>query len=187
MVTNEQARELLMRHGECSAQDASDWAGDIDLPTSIAEFYKSVGPADVSIESIGLTFSIPSLASLWDAQSGYRSHQKTGERFASWESDWIVVADAQEDPLPYVFSQGRISYCSSNNSGWSVEDLLPDLNSLVASLATLGDVAMGHGGELTDEDFDVRPNVIADAQERLLQLLGDSETVSLFLETAGWT
>ncbi len=42
MTKPELARTLLSRHGKCASQTISDWTGEFELPSQLADFYRDV-------------------------------------------------------------------------------------------------------------------------------------------------
>lgn len=184
MVDSTRVSELLGLHGTCQPQDASEWTGTIPLPNSIAEFYRDVGPMNITIEGYGNPTFIPCLSQLWDHQSGYRWNGITGELIADWNDDWIVVADEGADP--YIHCNGIVLFAQHGAGVWEPDEIYPDLNTMAACLATLGAVVLNAGDEFTDTDCFIRSKFRAEAISRLTDILGDKNEAEAIVETAGW-
>ncbi len=115
MVTAKQAYRALQAHGSVRPQTESDWTGTIALPNAISKFYREVGPDNIVIEGYGNPFHIPSLAGLWNYQTGYRWDGKTGELSPDWSAEWIAVSDVTDAVL--IFSANRENILFSMH-GW---------------------------------------------------------------------
>jgi hypothetical protein len=70
MVTTETAKRLLALHGEVRSQPASDWSGAFPMPLAVEQFYREVGPFNVTIAAHGNPYFLPALADLWKFQAG---------------------------------------------------------------------------------------------------------------------
>lgn len=184
MVSSSRVRELLELHGTCQPQDRSAWTGHIPLPDAIADFYREVGPTDVTIEGYGNPTFIPCLSRLWDHQAGYRWNGLTGETIEDWDSDWIVVADEGADP--YIYCNGTILFAQHGAGVWEPDEIYSDLNAMAACLATLGAVVLKGGDELTDDDCYIRPEFRAEAVSRLAEILEDENEAEAIVVRAGW-
>ncbi len=184
MVESARVRELLELHGSCQPQHASEWAGQIPLPDPIAEFYRDVGPVNITIEGYGNPTFIPNLSQLWNRQAGYRWNGLTGEPIADWDRDWIVVADEGADP--YIYRNGKILFAQHGAGVWEPDEIYPDLNTMAACLATLGAVVLNAGDEFSDDDCYIRPKFRAEAISRLADILGNKNEAEAIVETAGW-
>ena len=110
MDTYDQARAILQRtdpEAVLRSQPADDWTGEYPLPAAVAAYYAELGPDDLSIRGYGNGYFLPSLANLWEHQTGYRTHGHTGERLSDWEEDWLVVGDEGGDPFIFSRERGR--------------------------------------------------------------------------------
>jgi len=184
MVTSSRVRELLGLHGTCRPQDPSEWTGDIPLANAIADFYSEVGPLDITIEGYGNPTFIPRLSQLWDRQAGYRWNGLTGDPITDWDDDWIVVADEGADP--FIYCNGTILFAEHGAGVWEPAEIYPDLNTMAASIATLGSVVLNAGEDLTDDDGWIRPEFRAEAISRLAAILGSEAEAGTIVESAGW-
>src|SRR4051812_43183209 len=110
MVTAEQVRELLSNHGIVQPQPPDDWTGMFPLPTPVEEFFREVGPTDITIENYGNAFFLPRLAGLWAFQGGYRWDGLTGQAIEGWDDDWLVVADQGGDAFILSRTTGKVLY-----------------------------------------------------------------------------
>jgi hypothetical protein len=185
VATADEARELLARHGTVRSQPATDWAGPFPLPPAVERFYREVGPADVSVESYGNAFFLPSLAGLWQFQAGYRWNGWTDEPIAGWQDDWLVVAYQGGDPFILSRSSGRVSHDVHGRGVWEPGELFPDLNTLAACLGQLSAVVTAAGEGFTDEDGRIRPEWHAEAAAGLSRL-GPSASAERVLSALGW-
>ena len=64
MVDAEQARASLAAHGRLKSQPVEDWSGDFELPVAVADFYREVGPVNVSIKTGDNPIVLPRLGKL---------------------------------------------------------------------------------------------------------------------------
>ncbi len=186
MATAEQARQLLSLHGTTRSQPPSDWSWVFPLPSAVERFYREVGPVDISIESYGNSFFLPSLARLWQFQAGYRWNGLTGEWVANWQDDWLVVADQGGDPFILSRSSGTVLHDEHGRGTWEPGELFPDLDTMAACLGQLGAVVAAAGAQFTDEDCRIRPECRDEALSSLRQLLGSSWAAECALASLGW-
>jgi hypothetical protein len=138
MISAEEVRELLARHGTTASQKAGDWTGPFSLPHQLEDFFETVGPVDIGIEGYGNPYFLPRLAGLWEYQAGYRYDPDTGAALEGWDDDWLVVADEGADPFIFSRSKGSILFAHHGEGEWDPAELFPDLNTMAACLATLG-------------------------------------------------
>ncbi len=185
MPTANQARELLEAHGTCQPQDASEWTGDIPLPDAIADFYREVGPVNITIDGYGDPIFIPSLSQLWPRQTGYRWNGLTGESIADWDKDRIVVADEGADP--FIYCHGRILFAHHGEGGWEPCELYPDIVTMAACMGTLGSVVLNAGEKFSDDDGYIRPEFRTEAISRLTEIIKNKTEAEIIVETAGWS
>ena len=184
MVTSVQVRDLLKQHGTCRLQDSSQWTGDIPLPAGIADFYRDVGPVNITINGFGNPTIMPSLSKLWDQQVGYRWHGVTLEPILDWNNDWIVVA--YEGGNPYIYSHGRILFDLCGASVWEPIEAFEDLNSMAACLSILGSIALSAGDDFTDKGGVIRARFRDEAVSRITEIQGSRSDAEAVLVTAGW-
>jgi hypothetical protein len=156
MNLKQRVKELLSHHGELRSQPSSDWKGDFALPEALSEFYRDIGPVDVSIEAPRDSFFLPKLADLWNFQAGYRWHGITLERLPGWEDDWIVVADQGGDPFIFSRSSGHILFAYHGEGRCSPEKLFSDIYIMSACLAELGNFGQEVGKEFCNDDIKLK-------------------------------
>jgi hypothetical protein len=172
MVSAEQAKGLLSRHGKLAAQPPEDWAGDFAPPPAVLDFYREVGPVNVRVAMGGNPAFLPRLSGLWKHQEGYRFMGRKRQPIEGWPDDWLVVGDVGADPLILVRSSGEVLFAAHGEGEWEAERLFPDLNTMAACLAVLGDfVKAGERGS-------VRPE--------LETLLGTAEDARRVLDALGF-
>jgi hypothetical protein len=187
-------RELLAPHGELRPQGRECWHGTIPLPEIVAEFYEKIGPWGPTIHEtvgpIGSTIPtggnptcIPPLHRLWNYQVGYRWHASTGERLTDWLDDWLVVA--QEGAHPYILqiSTGRILFAFAGAGKWAPKEVFPDIFTMAAALATIGNVYDEVGEARWDEELNETPEFVALKVQRLAQVLGDRGAAERYFKT----
>lgn len=186
MVTAEQARRLISRHGKVASQPPEDWKGAFPLPDSPVRFYDEIGPVDVNIVSYGNGFHVPRLAKLWLMQAGYRWNDRTGEPIPEWDDDWLVVADQGGDPFILSRSTGVILFDEHGKGRWDPGQLFPDLNTMAACIGLIGEVVSSAGAEFTDEECRIVPVYRAQAVTGLRDLVGSTSGAESILESLGW-
>ena len=184
-ATPEKAWELLSRHGNCTPQDATDWTGTIPLPEPITAFYRDVGPLNIEVVGYGNPSFIPSLATLWDHQAGYRWDGVSGAPIEDWNPDWFVVADEGADPYIFDATTGRILFAQHGYGEWDAGEIYPDLNTMAACIAALGTVILD-SDEFTDDDEMIKPECRERAIALLTEIIGDKIEAEVIVETAGW-
>ena len=118
MVTAETAQRLLALHGEVRAQPSSDWTGPFPISPAVEQFYREVGPFNVTIKAHGNPYFLPSLADLWQFQAGYRWNGLSGESIEDWPDDWFVVADEGGNPFIFVRSSGVVLHAYQGEGEW---------------------------------------------------------------------
>lgn len=186
MVTAHEARRLLAKHGDVRRQSATDWAGTFAIPRLVEEFYRDVGPVDVEIRAYGNPYVLPSLASLWDRQAGYRWNGSDGKPIKDWADDWIVIADEGGDPFIFVRSTGVVLHAYHGEGKWHPTEIFSDLCTMAACLAQIGILVRDAGEELTEHDGTLRAKFRELAYLRLKQLLGTKSNAEVVLSTLGW-
>jgi hypothetical protein len=186
MVTAERVRELLSVHGVVRSQAPEEWTGLFPLPSSIAQFFREVGPSDITIESYGNPFFLPRLAALWDFQKGYRWNGLTGERIADWNDDWLVVADQGGDPFIFSCTSGKVLYAQHGTGALEPTELFSDLNTMAACLGQLGAVVVSAGESFTDDDCLIRPEHRERAWAGLRSLTGSTLEAEVIVESLDW-
>ena len=177
------ARRLLETHGECSRQDASEWTGPIPLPQPILEFYRDVGPQNIEVPGYGKSVFFPRLSELWEHQAGYRWNAQSGKQDNEWNENWIVVADQGADPL--IHHQGQVLFAFHGTGSWTARPLFRDLNTMAASIASIGSIVERAGSQLTDERSIVHPKIRTQLIEQLSEFLAFEETQTV-LGVLGW-
>jgi hypothetical protein len=143
MATVEQARRLLGRHGKLKLQLAEDWGGDFPLPSAVERYYADIGPVNVTIKTKGNPFFLPRLKQLWKFQDGYRFVGRKRQREETWDEDWLVVGDQGCDPLIVSRASGKVLLAEQGTGEWAPVELFPDLTSMAACLATVGNFDAG--------------------------------------------
>ena len=185
-VDAEKVKALLSIHGDVRSQPSSDWTGPFDIPPQLSEFYREVGPMNVTIESVGNPYFLPCLGDLWQFQAGYRWNGLTGEPIDDWDDDWIVVANEGGDPFILSPSSGAILHAYHGEGRWDVGELFPSCNSMAACLAQLGAIVLEQGDDLFDEDYSIKADGRAIALCRLKELLGSERDADSVLSVLGW-
>lgn len=185
MLTSEQVRDLLRQHGTTQPQSASEWLGDIPLPALVEKFYAEIGPSSITIENHGNPYFLPSLASLWQFQTGYRWHGITGERLPEWDDDWLVVADEGGDPFILSISTGAILYAHHGEGVWEPEVIYPDIFTMAACMAILGSIVKDARNDFTDQECRIRPRHQAEAMRRFEEILGSRAEAEAVLGLCG--
>ncbi len=186
MLTSEQVRDLLARHGTTRPQSTTGWRGDIPLPAAVEKFYAEVGPSDITIENYGNPYFLPSLASLWQFQTGYRWHGFTGERLPEWDGDWLVVADEGGDPFILSISTGSILYAHHGEGVWEPEVIYPDIFTMAACMAILGSIVTEARDDFIDQECRIRPRHQAEAMQQFEEILGSRAEAEAVLGLCGW-
>jgi hypothetical protein len=194
MVTAKVAKRLLAQSGEVRSQPSSNWTGDFSIPFEVEQFYREVGPFNVTIESPGGPYFLPCLADLWQLQAGYRWKGQSGVSIEDWPDDWLVVADGISDPIggvgePFIFvrSSGLVLHAFFNwKDRWDVSEMFPDLNTMAACLAQLGAVVHEAGDDFTDENCAIRFNYRTFASARIQELLGSKSEAEAVLGKLRW-
>ena len=186
MVTAETAKRLLGVHGEVRSQPHLDWTGSFPIPRAVEQFYVEVGPFNVTIETHGNPYFLPSLADLWQFQAGYRWNGLSGEPIEDWPDDWLVVADEGGDPFIVVRSSGVVLHAFHGEGEWDAGEIFPNLNTMAACLAQIGDIVLKAGSDYMEEDFSIRPKYRALASACLQHLLGSKSDAEAVLGILGW-
>lgn len=191
MLSIGEIRELLSPFGELRPQARHCWAGEVPLPEPVAEFYEKIGPWGPSPDGMeiptgGNPTCIPRLHRLWDLQAGYRWPGRTGERLSAWLDDWLVVA--HENPHPYILQigTGRILFALAAAGEWRPREVFPDIFTMAAGLAVIGNLYIEVGEDRWDEEFNETPDFVALKVQRLAAVLGDAGAAIEFFETLDW-
>jgi hypothetical protein len=186
MVTAEQVRELLSNHGIVQPQPPDDWTGMFPLPTPVEEFFREVGPTDITIENYGNAFFLPRLAGLWAFQGGYRWDGLTGQAIEGWDDDWLVVADQGGDAFILSRTTGKVLYAQHGTGAWKPAEIFDDLNTMAVCLAHLGDVVASAGEGFTDDACLVRREHRERALTGLRRFVGSRLAAETILGLVGW-
>jgi len=177
---------MLAKHGTVRPQPPSDWTGTIQLPECVGRFYEEVGPGDVTINARGNPFFLPSLAALWEYQTGYR-WDASGKPSKYWNDDWLVIGSDQCEAA-FILSRtsGRILHELHGCGTWRPVEIFSDLNTMAACLATLGTLVAVAGKRFTADDCTIRPEQVERAVERLRRFLPSKETARSVIVRIGW-
>jgi hypothetical protein len=186
MITMETVRELLARHGTVRPQHKSEWSGPFKLPAALVEYYGYVGPVDITIPGYGDPFFVPSLESLWEYQSGYRYNTLTEEPDPEWRKDWLVIADRGGDPFIFSRSTEEILFDYHGEGNWDPVDVFPDVETMAASLAIIGDLVRHAGADLSDARGRIYPEYYQEALVRLSEVLVSRSAAESCLADLGW-
>jgi hypothetical protein len=186
MVSPQQARELLSLHGEVRPQSATEWTGAFFIPPRVEQFYRDVGPVDVTIDMHGNPYFLPRLSELWEFQAGYPWNGLTGETIEDWPEEWLVVAAEAGDPFILSLSHGVILHAYHGEGEWDAGLIFPDLNTMAACLAQLGAVVKEAGETFTDDHYSIRPEHRKRAAAELSKLLGYTTLAEYTLEILRW-
>jgi hypothetical protein len=184
--TYTEAKSLLAGHGSLRPQPVDDWRGTVPLPAEVAFFYDQVGPVDIVLRAYGNPTRLPSLAHLWDQQTGYRSHGETGERIPGWPDDWLVVASSGGDPYIYDTSSGLILFARHGEGAWQGQKRFPNLPVMASCLATLSSIVSAAGEDFLNDDFDVRPKYRDAAIAAVARIVGSVDSAERVVGHAGW-
>jgi hypothetical protein len=186
MVTAEVAKRLLALHGDVRPQPSSDWTGAFPIPPRVEQFYREVGPSNVTIQVQANAYFLPCLADLWQFQAGYRWNGLSGEPIEDWSDGWLVVADEGGDPFIFARSSGVILHAYHGEGEWDATKMFPDLNTMAACLAQLGVIASEAGDEFLADDCSIRPEYCHLASARLQVLVGAKSDTDVVLRRLGW-
>jgi hypothetical protein len=180
------ARVLLTEHGDVRSQPGSDWRGSVPLPAKLADFYERVGPINITIESYGNAYFLPSLGKLWDFQAGYRWNGLTGEPIHDWHDEWIVVADKGGDPFIFNRTSSTVLFAYHGQGVWKPEEWFSDLPTMAACLAEFGSAFQAAGDNFTDADSYVRPECRERAIRKITEIVGSRSQAEAIVDGAGW-
>lgn len=197
MTSVNDARALLAQHGTLESQPATDWRGDFALPAPLEAYYREIGPlgdfindnvgySGVSIPTVGNPFDLPPLAKLWDLQAGYRWHGITKQRLEDWDDAWLVVASQGGDPFILNRDTGEILFAQHGGGAWNPSEIFPDIITMTACLATVGQVCDEAGDDLWTEDETVNPVFRAILETRLMAILGDASAATALADLFEW-
>lgn len=191
MIDIDALRDRFARFGELRPQGRDEWRGDIPLPDALADFYARIGPLGKTyhahIGPVGVTLSetnvcFPALSRLWDLQAGYRWDASNGQRVPAWQDNWLVIADLNADPFILDTGSGRILYAVHGTGTWAPDDIAPDLWTLAAALAAVGEIYLDADEDLRDDDWEIKPAYRDAVLDRLTAVLGDRGEAERFCE-----
>jgi hypothetical protein len=186
VLTAEQVRDLLRKHGTVRPQSASEWRGEIPLPPAVERFYGEVGPVDITIKGQGNPYFLPKLADLWQFQMGYRWHGFTGERLPEWDDDWVVVADEGGDAFILSRTNDSILFALHGRRLWEPEPIYPDIFTMAGCMAILGSIVAEARDDFTDQECRIRPKYQTEAIRRLGEVLESRTEAEAVLGMCGW-
>jgi hypothetical protein len=167
-------------------QASSDWRGEFLLPDPVAEYFRELGPVDVSIQGYGNPYFLPSLSQLWSFQAGYRYHPSSRERFPEWDEAWLVIASDGGDPFIFSRSSGAVLHAYHGAGVWEPDELFGSLADMVTIFAIIGEIAETAGLALTDDDSMILPRYREDASRRIGEFLRSPEEAEVILQSLGW-
>lgn len=167
------------------AQDRTLWRGELELPTSLVDYYRDFGPLDLGLSGYGNDYFLPSLAALWEHQAGYRWDGVTGQAIDDWNDDWLVIADCGGDPFILSRSTGQVLFAEHGMGTWEPSAIFPSIDVMAAALCAIGSIAACAGPDLTDEESYVRPIWRGRIEAELDDIL-EPGTAGELLQTLGW-
>jgi hypothetical protein len=190
MPDYDRAKEILRRTYPTAvfrSQAPADWRGEFPLPDAVAEYFKSFGPTDVTIEGYGNPYFLPSLSGLWDFQAGYRYHSDTQERLAEWDDDWLVIADEGGDPFIFSRASSVILHAYHGDGAWEPVQMFDSLIEMAMTFAVIGDIVVSAGYSLTDGDSMILPRYREAARARIGEFLDSHERTDTIVSRLGWS
>lgn len=182
-IPPEKVREQLSPFGELKPQSIKDWTGEIPLPKAIEDFYREIGPVEMTIRGIGNDFFIPCLFNLWNYQEGYRYNKN--ERLEDWDDDWLVVADEGSDPFIFSIISGKILFAIHGQGIWEPDEIFPDINTMSACFGALGQILKKHWMDLDGEDG-IKQEYLDQALHAISTFVGSDTEAQNYLENLGW-
>jgi hypothetical protein len=186
MISLQEAKSFLSRHGTTRAQSTAEWNGPFHLPLPLRSFYEEVGPVDITVRGLGNDYFFPSLSSLWKFQAGYRYNSETGKAIEHWRGNWLVVADEGGDPFIFDSRSGNILHAVHGLGAWAPKVVFPNLASLAGSLANVGSIVVDAGIDLTNESGDIKNKYLLELKRRLTRILDEETVVEGAVEILGW-
>jgi hypothetical protein len=189
MSSYDTAREILRRAYPAVAfrsQPPADWQGEFLLPDAIAEYFRDLGPVDVTIDGYGNPYFLPSLSQLWTFQAGYRYHPETHARFPEWDDDWLVIADEGGDVFIFSRASSVILHAYHGDGVWDPNQMFDSLVEMVTTFAIIGDIVVSAGRSLTDDDSTILPRLREAARARIGEFLRSHERADALLSSLGW-
>ena len=184
------AKEIFSRafpNEKLVSQTVDLWQGDFPLPDVAAEYYRDFGAFDVNIENYGNPIFLPSLARLWEHQTGYRFHGLANERLRDWDDDWLVIADQGADPFIFSRRSGNILFDYHGQGAWNPSELFSDLPTMIMSLGIMVEIVVEAGEDFTDENSYINERFINTAKEKLSRVLNCETEAEAVLDTFGWS
>jgi hypothetical protein len=168
-------------------QSSAEWPGPFELPLEILDYYQSLGPVDVTIKGHGNPYFLPSLASLWGYQGGYRYDVKTGDSFLEWNPDWLVVADEGGDAFIFSQSSKQILFAYHGEGAWNPTPIFENLGEMAFCLSVLGRIASLNRSHLTDDDSLIKSQHIDSARSLIAAEIGSPMKTEYILNSLGWS
>jgi hypothetical protein len=189
MASYDAAKEILARALPSAAfrsQPHTDWQGEFPLPEAVAEYFRELGPVDVTINAYGNPYFLPCLSQLWTFQAGYRYHPDTHERFAEWNDDWLVIADEGGDAFIFSRASGLILHAYHGEGVWRPTRLFDSLEEMAMAFAIVGDIVSSAGRALTDDDSLILPRYREAVRMRISELTRSPERADTLVSSLGW-
>jgi hypothetical protein len=167
-------------------QSLEDWRGEFALPVEVERYYLILGAQNVTIDSYGNPFFLPSLSDLWNFQAGYRFHPGSGAKFDDWLDDWLVIADQGGEPFIFSRSTGKILYALHGQGFWQAEELFENLEQMVTTIAILGAIVIQAGEDFTDDECYLNSKYVNKAREQIAPVVGSNTAAETILSTLDW-
>ncbi|WP_322088039.1 hypothetical protein [Burkholderia sp. BCC1999] len=117
-------------------------------------------------------------ASLENGQIGYRI-DSTGRRLPNWPDDWVALGEISGDPIiGRVGADGCVILFARHGSGaWQANPVSNDTKAFAEALRIWCDLFVRrYSKDIYDDTLAVRPDFLAELQQRVNQTLSNTQT-----------
>jgi hypothetical protein len=152
----------------------------------VAEYYRDLGPLDVSVPNYGNPVFLPSLTNLWAFQAGYQYLPETHEFLPGWETDWLVIASDYESAFIYSRSSTTVLHALHGAGIWRPQPMFTELRQMAMTFAILGSIVKSAGSALMDEQSIIVDRYKESELEQLSAVAASRADAQEFLARLGW-
>lgn len=150
----------------------------VPFTDALRAWHLRASPVDVAVPWVAEDMAFFDLESLHGAQAGYRwdGYDDSPAVLDGWNPAWLVIAEFSGDPVIASLESGEtsVSFARHGAGNWSPREVAPDLSAFLSAMAVWMNVCLAeYGGEILDDDFELKADFKARLETALSGVLGE--------------